>query len=136
MISNNHGWSLKEMIVLSAILIMALMVATYHVMKFSKGVKDNSLTGNYIALENQVTAATEAYLQEYYGKITSSLVISTDNLISYGFLSSDSFSNSNYSCKGYALVNGYNQEEYSISSYIKCNQYETENYESWRLDAS
>lgn len=136
MISNNHGWSLKEMIVLSAILIMALMVATFHVMRFSKGVKDNTLTNNYIALENQVTAATESYLQEYYGEITSSLVISTDNLISYGFLSSDSFSNSNDSCKGYALVNGYNQEEYSINSYIKCNQYETENYEIWRLDAS
>lgn len=120
------------MIILSSIILLALLFVNYYAIKFSNGAKKDSIMNSYVAIENQMTSATESYIQEYYRDINSSFVISADNLITYGFLSKDVTKLYNDSCKGYVLVKGYNKET-NIRSYIKCNKYETNNFESWRL---
>ena len=89
---NNNGWGLSEMIVFSAILIIALFFVVFYSFQFKKEnttepikqTTHESIQENitYPTIENKIREATLTYMQKYYdGIISGEITIPTSNLI-------------------------------------------------------
>lgn len=131
---NKHGWSMKEMILLSSILLAFLLVAIFNIMRLYHGLEDknNKSTSNkkievighsYEKIEELVLNAGLDYYNEYSSQDGK---ISTDRLKRRGFLSSKDLRASNESddCTGYVEF-----RDGEPFVYISCAKYETEGYE-------
>lgn len=138
---NNHGWGLKQMILYSAILLIALLCISIFGHQLEDGIgetfrKNLKGTITYSTIEEEIKAKTLSYIQKYYKeKIgTGTITITTNNLIKYQMLNElDLITSENDTCVGYALVRK-EKEELIVEPFIHCNQYETKNYQSWRIE--
>lgn len=142
---NNNGWGLSEMIIFSAILIIALFFVVFYAFQFKREntIKTSTQTNNesikenitYTSIENKIREATLTYMQKYYDdRISGTVTIPTSNLIYTHLLEdSDLITSDKDSCDGYALVYKKENQDYEIEAYIKCTNYKTNEFQNWRI---
>lgn len=130
---NKHGWSMKEMIILSSILFLFLLIAVFYIIRLYHGLEQTGVINSsnkqeysYTEVEDFVFEAGMKYYKEFY-KDGDRVKISTDKMKKYGFLTSSQLKSIGESkeCIGYVEVLSLHE----ASSYIKCRSYETVGYE-------
>ena len=115
---NNRGWSLKEEIILSGILLFCLLVATFYIISFYSGVSEVSKPV-YKELEEKIEKAAIKYVNMYgENNVITSEVLEDNNLLTSFIDSKREY------CKGYVLI-----KNDTYDPYIKCNEYKTKNFD-------
>lgn len=137
---NNQGWSLNQMILCCAILLIAFFFAIFFSMQlmreFGESFKE-SVTGKvtYATIERNIVNGANLYMEKYYKEEigNGTITILTDNLIQYTLIKeSDLITSDKDSCKGYALVRE-NNNVLEIEPYITCSNYITKDFKEWRM---
>lgn len=131
---NNRGWGIKEMLLLSAVLIFFFGVAIYFIyMLYSSldlGLNDDS---NYIeirqyeAIEEKIEEDALDYLlnEDYYVNVGDKILL--NELIKEGYIDFIYDPNTDGLCEGYVVVKSI--ENSVVDAFIKCDEYETNGYE-------
>lgn len=129
---NKNGWSLKEMLLLSGILVLFLFVAIYYIISLYNNFGEEVKATDYSALEKRLEDHALIYLNDYYDESLSSeeITITRNVLRSYN-LDVILEDNKGNSCSGYVMAHKTHGKIYT-NAYIKCNDYMTEGYEEWR----
>lgn len=137
---NNHGFSLKEMLLCMAVLLIALFMATFFSMQlmgeFGASFKE-TLTGKvtYATVERNVKNAATQYIETYYDKEIGrgTITVLASNLIENGLLKKkDMTTTEKDTCSGYALVRK-NGDTLDVKPYITCKDYTTKDFQEWRM---
>lgn len=129
---NKHGWGLREMLLLSGILLLFLVIAIYYIYTLYQDL-DLEVTSNYYHdLENDLENNAKVYLSDYYDGILNSdgITITRSILRTYG-LDVNLVDNDNNVCSGYVVASKSHGEE-NIEAFISCPNYTTDGYEEWR----
>lgn len=115
-----------EMILLSAGLFLALLVAIFFISKLY-GSLENSL-GNkyYVDLENKIEVAAKNYVDEKEIDIDGEYKLSLTTLKNANYITKLEDPNGN-SCNGYVTIKMVDNM-YHYRGYILCNEYQTQNY--------
>ena len=126
---NKHGWGLKEMILLSGILLIFLVIAIYYVSSIYKDIGEEVTNKYYYQLEDKLKNQVNVYLSDYYGEnLTNNKIIVTRSTLRKYNLDISLIDNTGKSCSGYATA--YKTVGVTnINAYIKCNNYKTVGYE-------
>ncbi len=128
MIMNKHGWSLKEMLLLSGILILFLFVAIYYILVFYQNVDDPGVS-YYEKMENTLLDRATLYLNQYYDNdLDRDGIIITMAMLEEYDLDVDLVDQEGSVCSGYVLANKTRGEE-SIEAYINCGEYTTDGFD-------
>jgi len=127
---NNHGWGLKEMMILTAILVFFFGLALYFIYTLYNSLSNefNSNSSNkefYSSLEVGIEEATLLYLRSNYVNDNTKIDISL--LTEDEYISEIVDSETGNVCDGYVLV--YDFSEKLVDAYISCDNYETLGYE-------
>lgn len=128
---NKHGWGLREMFVLSSVLIIFLGVSIYFIYvlysSFGKEMKNN-----YDDLEKNLKHQASVYLADYYDDdLTSDKITITRSVLRSYDLDIELKDKIGKACSGYVVA--YKTMGIThIDPYIKCEKYETKGYEEWR----
>ena len=137
---NNHGWGFRSYIIASGVLLIALIIATFLIMRMYSALPNLETAVNgeitYKSIESDIERYAHNYITDYYiGDIGTGVVtITTKQLMDKGFLEKkDLITTNNDKCKGYALVRKNSNDELEEEAYIRCSDYETSGYKSWRL---
>lgn len=129
---DKNGWSLKEMLVLSGILMIFLIIAIYYIVSLYNNFGAEVKTTNYSELEKKLEDQALIYLNDYYDELlTSEDITITRNVLRSYNLDIILEDNKGNSCSGYIMAHKTHGKVYT-KSYIKCNDYMTEGYEEWR----
>lgn len=122
---NNHGWGLREQLIISASLLIALLLvsslifALYNRLDVEKGSK-------YFTLEEKLKIASVKYVSE--NNVKNEGYITLKELKENDYI--DIFQDSNYNdCDGYVI---YKDSDYK--SYISCEFYKTKNFDEKYLN--
>jgi len=128
---NNKGWGIREMLVLSAVLIFFFGVAIYFIYllysSLDLDLKDDSDYVDvlqYVALEDNLEEAALEYLEDLNQVFDADVVIFLKDLVAADYISGINDPNTGNACDGYVEVN-----ENIIYPYIKCDKYITNGYE-------
>lgn len=124
----NHGWGLREMIFLSAVIFFFVIIAAvminnlYSELDLSQGSSGSSSSNSYTyqQIESNLSAAAERYYKTHNDDV-STIVISED-LVELGYLKSSQLQTKDDACEGYAVIAD------DFRAYITCSNYETEGY--------
>lgn len=129
---NNGGWGLREMLVLSAILIFFFCVAVYFIYIFYGSLTENfddiSVSEDlkiYEEYENDLYNAGIEYLNDLDSEYKDS-IINLSTLIENGYIEKLVDPKSDNECNGYIKIEDIEYQE--IELYIKCDNYETIGY--------
>ena len=120
---NKKGWGTLEMLLLSAGIFVALLVAVYFISKLY-GSFDNSIKNkDYADMEAKLAEAAKKYVIENNITNSDSLTIYSDTLEVLGYI--DSLKDKdNYPCTGYVVVSKVDIVN-SYKAYIVCRNYKT-----------
>lgn len=139
---NKNGWGFRSYIICSSILLLALLTATFLIIRLYGGLPnmENSLIDSfdYEQIESNLNNATIRYMDEYYKQEVKSGVITipSDTLIKKSLIYKSDLRNSdnNDDCTGYSLVKRDDDNILVSASYIKCKYYTSKDYQSWRVE--
>lgn len=113
---NNKGFGLKQMLIISAILILFLLIVAYYIISLYNSF--DKVASQYSNLESEIKAAAVKYNAIY----DAPSVIDLKSLKEAGFI--ELFTDSNdKDCDGYVKVDGK-----EFKPYIKCEYYKTRGY--------
>lgn len=122
---NNQGWGLREMIILSAIILFFVILESilisnlYSKLEMPETNKpSSSLT--YTQIEENLKQASKQYYKKYKTDIGN--IILSEDLIKSGYLKKNKLSTSNDTCEGYVII------DEDFMPFITCANYETEGY--------
>lgn len=125
---NKHGWGLKEMLILSGILVFFLIIAIFFIVRMYNELDMQVTNKSYVNMEDKLAENARVYLDNYYdGVLTSEGIIITQNVLkAYGLdtLLEDDYGNS---CTGYVKASK-SAGITNVLPYIKCNNYTTIGY--------
>lgn len=129
MMLNKNGWGLKEMIVVSGVLIFFLVLAIYNIYTINTYFKKQE----YYNLENRLLEQSLVYLDNYYDDIlTSEGIIVSNNLLKKYDLDIPLVDKTGSPCDGYVKITK-SHGKVNKTAYITCNKYSTMGYEDWRI---
>ncbi len=132
---NNKGWGLKEMILLSCVILVAVFVAAIMINNLYKDL-DMNINGNntsntsnssqnkdekYATIERNLLGAARKYARE--NELEDEEIIDSDTLIDEGYLTLSKMTNEDDTCEGYVT-----KQNSSYKAYISCESYETKGY--------
>lgn len=132
---NNKGWGLKEMILLSCVILIAVFVAAVMINNLYKDL-DMNINGNntsnssnsnqnkdekYTTIERSLLSAAKKYARE--NELDDDEIIESDTLIDEGYLTPTKMTNEEDICDGYVT-----KQNSSYKAYISCESYETKGY--------
>lgn len=126
---NQHGWSMKEMILLSSILFAFLLLLAYTVIQLQKGLESNQSKNtnvsqeDYRNIEHVVLEAGLDYYNENFDGFEN-MYVTTSKLIKENYLNFSSLQVNHDKCSGYIK---FSQGEPKV--YIHCENYKTKGYE-------
>lgn len=115
---NNHGWGYRQMIIMSAILLIFLLFAAYNIFALYNNL-DVSEATIYANLEGKLTMAAAGYINER--ELHDQTVILSLRDLSKEISAFED--GEGRSCSGYVI---YENNEYN--AYIDCPEYTTKNY--------
>lgn len=129
---NKNGWGLREMLVLSGILVLFLGIAIFYIVSLYNEFEVEASTSNYYRLEEKLETQASIYLDKYYDEIlTSDPVTITRSILNAYNLDTSLMDPKGDACTGY--VRAYKTRgNTEIIGYISCKNYVTEGYEEWR----
>ena len=117
---NKRGWGLAEMMLITSLLFILLLVASYFIYSFY-----NSLDGKdvkeYYLLESKIKVAAVRYSTELHEEKG---IVTLDKLKMLGYITSFNDSEEN-PCDGYVLFS-----DDVFDSYIKCNNFTSQNFDN------
>ena len=120
---NKKGWGTLEMLLLSAGIFVALLVAVYFISKLY-GSFDNSIKNkDYADMEAKLAEAAKKYVIENNITNSDSLTIYSDTLEVLGYINPLK-DKDNYPCTGYVVVSKVDIVN-SYKAYIVCRNYKT-----------
>ncbi len=142
---NNHGWGMRDMIIYSCIILLFLLIATFYIRTFYKGISNasntvvennNNDTKNktidyniYRNYEQRMNSAAINYVYKYYGDLDRSIAsINLSDLTSKGYIEPLHDQKDNTVCVGYSNVWDTEDNVLHASSYIRCTSYKTDGY--------
>lgn len=129
---NKEGWGLREMLVLSGILILFLIIAIYLIYSLYSEFDREATVGYYYELEEKLENQASVYLNDYYpDPLTSDNLTITRGVLRTYNLDVDLVDKNDKACSGYVIANKTHGQT-NVNAYIKCEHYETEGYEEWR----
>lgn len=127
---NNRGWGLKEMLLLSSIILVAVFVAAIMINNLYKDLditlKGNTSTNqntkeNYTTIERNLLNAAKKYARE--NELEEEDFIYSDTLVDEGYLTLSKMTANDDVCDGYV-----EKKNTSYKAYISCSSYETDGY--------
>jgi hypothetical protein len=137
---NKNGWGFRSFIIGGSILLIALLVATFFIIRLYRSLPN--LTGfivdpvDYQTIEETLDSASLNYINDYYNEeiTTGVIVVSTDNLLKYNIINNSDLiqTTNNDLCSGYSLISKEDGKLIS-KSYISCDNYTSDGYQSWRV---
>lgn len=138
---NKNGWGIRSFIICGAILLLALILTTFFVIRLYSGLPN--LTGfmtdpiEYQTIEENLNEKSLQYINKYYDSeiTTGVIVVSTKNLLKYDLIEEKDLiqTKNNDICEGYSLIRK-EEEKLTSKSYITCDNYVTDGYQSWRVN--
>ena len=133
---NKNGWGYRSYVIGSSILLLALLIATFLIIRFYRALSNiNGYT--YADIEEKLNTRSLDYINEYYKKEinTGVVVISTSKLLKKDMITKDNLINNENKdkCSGYSLIRKNDDGDLVSESYIKCGEYKTSGYQSWRV---
>jgi len=132
MVLNKNGWGLKEMLILSGVLLIFLIVSIYFIISMYNNFNNDVMATNYEALEEKLEKQARIYLNDYYDEIlTNDYITITRNVLKSYNLDVVLEDNKGNSCSGYVMANK-THAKVEVNAYIKCDDYQTNGYEEWR----
>ena len=134
---NRLGFGLKELIVYSAILFIALLFVVYNTKTLTKEFKEiNRKEITYPVIEDSIKEATLKYFDKFYKEEIGggTITVTSSNLVKYHLLKDeDMITDQKDYCKGYGLIYRNRNNEIEVRPFIHCDSYETKGYQSWSL---
>ena len=135
---NKNGWGFRSYIIGSSVLLIALLVATFLIIRlYSNLASIATPTYTYQDIENKLNDSSIDYINEYYKRdiTTGVVVVSTKKLLNKEIIIEKDLidTDNNDKCKGYSLIRKNENDELTSESFIKCDSYQTDGYQSWRL---
>ena len=126
---NKHGWSLREMLILSGILIVFLFIAVYYIFTMYKDL-DLNITNNYYGnLASRLEENATVYLEDYYeGNLSSEGFKITRGMLRSYDLDIELRDKDGHVCAGYVVARRTHGED-DIKAYISCPDYTTVGFE-------
>ena len=129
---NKHGWGLKEMLVLSGILVLFLIIAIYYIFTLYQEMGREVTASYYYDLENDLVESAKVYVKDYYDQdLNSEGVTITRSILRAYDLDVSLKDSNNKACSGYVIADKTHGEEH-YKAYISCPNYTTDGYEDWR----
>lgn len=126
---NKHGWSLREMLILSGILIVFLFIAIYYILIMYKDLDLNITNNYYDNLESRLEENATVYLEDYYeGDLSSEEIKITRGMLRSYDLDIELRDKDEHVCAGYVVARRTHGED-DIKAYISCPDYTTEGFE-------
>lgn len=142
---NNKGWGLRMMIILTCVIIVFLLIASYFVVSLYGELNDNiNAVNNSVNKEVTLTEQQKNYYVQNETLLNNSAIyyintssfdirevtykIKLSELVNLGQIKNIYDVVDNSLCEGYTLIN-YEVDHYVGTSYIKCKNYTTEGYE-------
>ena len=126
---NKHGWSLREMLILSGILIVFLFIAIYYILIMYKDLDLNITNNYYDNLESRLEENATVYLEDYYeGDLSSEEIKITKGMLRSYDLDIELRDKDGHVCAGYVVARRTHGED-DIKAYISCPDYTTEGFE-------
>ncbi|MDE5538998.1 MAG: hypothetical protein K2J20_00755 [Bacilli bacterium] len=131
---NKNGWCLKEMLLLSGIIILFLGLAVSQIYGLTNYYYKEVNDKYYQKLEKKLEEQTLVYLNDYYKDTLNSdgIVVTKDDLQNYNLDVTLIDGNGSRCHNGYVMASK-SRGEIKIKAYISCNKYETLGYEGWRV---
>ena len=125
---NKKGWGLVEMLVLSGVILLFLIIATFYIYKAYTNLDNNINKNYYHNLEKKLEEQGKIYLDEYYDEnLTSDSVIITRNTLNVYGLDINLMDINGKTCEGYVKAYKTHGETF-VEGYVKCPNYITDNY--------
>jgi len=124
---NNHGWSLKEMLFLSGVLLFFVLLVAFLVNHLYSGLSmDNQLETknqalNYTQVENNLKQAGIRFYHQHKNEVND--LITSRLLLEKNYITQESLTVGTDVCEGYVLY-----QNQSFRSFIHCEHYQTEGY--------
>lgn len=129
---NKHGWGLKEMLILSGILILFLIIAIYYIFTFYQEMGREVTTTYFHDLENNLEDSARIYVEDYYdGNLKSEGITITRSILRAYDLDVELRDKNGNACSGYVIASRTQGKDY-YQAYISCSEYTTNGYEDWR----
>lgn len=126
MIRNNHGWGLKEMLFLTALLLFFLLVIAVLVNNLYSGLEKNNQTTTpknnytYKQVEENLKEASQKYIKKIKEEKE---LVSSEELLKENIIELEKLTSGNDICEGYVKI-----ENKVYTPYISCVHYKTEGY--------
>ena len=117
---NNHGWGLRDMIIFSSIIIIALALVYMLIINLYKELEGPQESPSYTSIEKSLVNAAKKYFSIRIHS-DSNMVVS-DELIDEKLITEKSLTLNGDVCTGYVL------KEDTLKAFISCDKYETEGY--------
>lgn len=128
---NKQGWGLREMLVLSGVLVLFLVIAIYYIYNLFGDAEEYN-ANYYYELEEKLEHQANIYLNDYFDDdLSSDYITITRNILRAYDLDIALKDSKGDACSGYVMANK-SKGKVNIKSYIKCNKYMTSGYEDWR----
>ncbi len=129
---NKNGWGLKEMLILSGVLMLFLVIAIYYIYRLYSSLDMATTDDYYVLLEDRLEEQVKTYLDNYYeDSLTSDVITISSDVLKAHDLDINLVDDNGDACMGYTLA--YKSRGVThIDSYIKCHDYVTDGYEEWR----
>lgn len=121
---NKKGWEMKDMLIISAILFIFLLIASYYIYVLYNNLMSNDAS-KYYTLEVKIKNAAAKYVVDYNIDLDSKIEIRLSDLKRKGYIYNFLDENGN-ACDGIVIIdNG----EYN--PYISCDNYTTDGYQNF-----
>lgn len=129
MFLNKKGWSLREMLLLSGVLLLFLIIAIFYIFRLYNSFGEEASVSYYYDLEDRLKNNAKTYLSDYYtSELTNDEIIISRNVLRNYNLDVDLKDSEGNVCSGY--VKAFQLDDDTIvSAYIKCPNYTTNGYE-------
>lgn len=126
---NKHGWSLREMLILSGILVVFLFIAVYYIFTMYRDLDLEIGNNHYSNLEEKLEENAIVYLEDYYeGDLNSEGLKITRGMLRSCDLDVELRDKDGHVCAGYVMARRTHGED-DIKAYISCPDYTTEGFE-------
>lgn len=117
---NNHGWGLRDMIIFSSIIVIALALVYMLINNLYKELEGPSNTPSYSTIEKNLANAAKKYFSIRANENVD--IVVSEELIEEKLISEKSLTLDKDVCTGYVTKKG------GLKAYITCDNYETEGY--------
>ena len=129
MFLNKKGWSLREMLLLSGVLLLFLIIAIFYIFRLYNSFGEEASVSYYYDLEDRLENNAKTYLSDYYtSELTNDEIIISRNVLRNYNLDVDLKDSEGNVCSGYVKAFQLD-DDIIVSAYIKCPNYTTNGYE-------